>query len=46
MFNAKCESMKDYKCLFYQYSELHVFARQSSVENCYERTNYSIMVSN
>ena len=29
------ESMKDYKCFFYQYSEFHVFPRQSSVENYY-----------
>ena len=42
-----CEtSMKDYKYFFYQYSEFHVFTRQSSVENCYQRTNYNIMVSN
>ena len=38
--------MKDYKYFFYQYSEFHVFTRQSSVENCYQRTNYNIMVSN
>ena len=31
--------MKDYKYLFYQYSEFYVFTRQSSVENCYQRTN-------
>ena len=37
--------MKDYKYFFYQYSEFHVFTRQSSVENCYQRTNYNIMVS-
>ena len=24
----------------------NVFTRQSSVENCYQRTNYNIMVSN
>ena len=29
------QSVKDYKCFFYQYSEFHVFTRQSSVENCY-----------
>ena len=45
-YNAKRESMKDYKYFFYQYSEFHVFTRQSSVENCYQRTNYNIMVSN
>ena len=28
--------MKEYKCFFYQYSEFHVFTRQSSVENCYK----------
>ena len=38
--------MKDYKCFFYLYSEFHVFTRQSSVENCYQRTNYNIMLSN
>ena len=38
--------MKDYKYFFYQYSEFHVFTRQSSVENCYQRTNYNVMVSN
>ena len=38
--------MKDYKYFFYQYSEFHVFTRQSSVENCYQRINYNIMVSN
>ena len=32
--------MKDYKYFF------HVFTRQSPVENCYQRTNYNIMVSN
>ena len=37
--------MKDYKHFFYQYSEFHVFTRQSSVENCYQRTNYKIIVS-
>ena len=31
-YNAKRESMKDCKCFFYQYSEFHVFTRQSSVE--------------
>ena len=44
--NEKRESMKDYKYFFYQYSEHHVFTKQSSVENCYQRTNYNIMVSN
>ena len=34
-YDAKRESVKDYKCFFYQYSEFHVFTRQSSVENCY-----------
>ena len=38
--------MKDYKCFFYQYSDFHVFTRQSSDENCYQHTNYNIMVSN
>ena len=38
--------MKDYKYFFYQYSEFHVFTRQSSIENCYQRTNYNIMVPN
>ena len=38
--------MKDYKYFFYQYLEFHVFIRQSSVENCYKRTNYNIIVSN
>ena len=33
IYNAKRESMKGYKCFFYQYSEFHVFTRQSSVEN-------------
>ena len=33
--------MKDYK-----YLEFHVFTRQSLVENCYQRMNYNIMVSN
>ena len=42
----KRESMKDCKYFFYQYSEFHVFTRQSSVENCYQRTNYNVMVSN
>ena len=32
VYNAKRESMKDYKCFFYQYSKFHVFTRQSSVE--------------
>ena len=45
-YNAKRESMKDYKYFFYQYSKFHVFTRQSSVENCYQRTNYNILVSN
>ena len=45
-YNAKRESMKDYKCFFYQYSDFHVFTRQSSDENCYQHTNYNIMVSN
>ena len=45
-YNAKRESMKDYKYFFYQYSEFHVFTRQSSVESCYQRTNYNIMASN
>ena len=45
-YNAKRESMKEYKYFFYQYSEFHVFTRQSSVKNCYQRTNYNIMVSN
>ena len=44
--NAKRESMKDYKYFFYQTLEFRVFTRQSSVENCYQRTNYNIMVSN
>ena len=35
IYNAKRESMKDYKCFSYQYSEFHVFTRQSSVDNCY-----------
>ena len=35
IYNAKHESMKDYKYYFYQYSEVHVFTRQSSLENCY-----------
>ena len=38
--------MKDYKYFFYQYSEFHVFTRQSSVENCYQCTNYNVTVSN
>ena len=46
IYNAKRESMKDYKHFFCQYSEFHVFTRQSSVENCYQRTNYNIIVSN
>ena len=46
IYNAKRESIKDYKCFFYQYSEFHVFTRQSSVGNCYQRANYNIMVSN
>ena len=46
VFNVKRESVKDYKYFFYQYLEFHVFTRQSSVENCYQRTNYNIMVSN
>ena len=33
IYNVKRESMKDYKGLFYQYSEFHVFTRQSSIEN-------------
>ena len=33
IYNAERESMKDYRCFFYQYSEFHVFTRQSSVEN-------------
>ena len=33
--------MKDYKYFFFQYSEFNVFTRQSSVENCYQRTNYN-----
>ena len=45
-YNAKRESMKDYKYFFYQYWEFHVFTRQSSVENYYQRTNSNIMVSN
>ena len=32
-YNAKRGSVKDYMCFFYQYSEFHVFTRQSSVEN-------------
>ena len=39
IYKAKRESMKDYKYFFYQYLEFHVFTRQSSVENCYQRTN-------
>ena len=35
MYNAQPESVKDYKCFSYQYSEFHVCTRQSSVENCY-----------
>ena len=35
--------MKNYKYFFHQYSEFHVFTRQSSVENCYRRTNYNII---
>ena len=35
-YNVKRESMKDYKCFFYQYWEFHVFTRQSSVENSIE----------
>ena len=44
----KPESVKDYKgkYFFYQYSDFRVFTRQSSVENCYQSTNYNIMVSN
>ena len=40
--------MKDYKYFFYQYSDFHVFTRQSTVENCYQhqRINYNILVSN
>ena len=38
--------MKDYKYFFYKYSQFHVFTRQSSVENCNQRTNYNVMVSN
>ena len=38
--------MKDCKYFFYQYSEFHVITRQSSVENCYQHTNYNIIVSN
>ena len=34
IYNAK--SVKDYKYFFYQYSEFHVFTRQSSVGNCYQ----------
>ena len=45
-YNAKRESVKDCKCFFYQYSDFHVFTRQSSDENCYQRANYNIMVSN
>ena len=41
IYNAKRESMKDYKYFFYQYSKIHVFTRQSSIENCYQRTNYN-----
>ena len=44
--NAKREPMKGYKYFFYQYSEIHVFTRQSSVENCYQRTNCNTMASN
>ena len=44
-YNAKHESLKDYKYFFYLYSEFHVFTRQLSVENCYQHTNYNIMVS-
>ena len=32
-YNAKRELMKDCKYFFSQYSEFHVFTRQSSVEN-------------
>ena len=38
--------MKDYKSFFYQYSEFDAFTIQASVENCYKRTNYNIVVSN
>ena len=31
IYNTKRESMKDYKYFFYQYSEIHVFTRQSSL---------------
>ena len=30
IYNAKCESMKDCKCFFYQYLKFHVFTRQLS----------------
>ena len=33
IYNMERESMKYYKCFFYQYSGFHVFTRQSSVEN-------------
>ena len=46
IYNVKPGSVKDCKYFFYQYSEFHVFTRQSSVENCYQCTNYNIMVSN
>ena len=46
IYIAKRQSMKDCKYFFYQYSQFHVFTRQSSVENCYQPTNYYIMVSN
>ena len=45
-YNAKREPVKDYKYFFYQYSEFHVLTIQLSVENCHQRTNYKIMVSN
>ena len=46
IYNTKCESMKDDKYFFYQYSNFHVFTGQSSIENCYQCVNYNIMVSN
>ena len=38
--------MKDYKYFFYQTLEFRVFTIQSSVENCYQRTNNNILLSN
>ena len=46
IYNAKRESVKEYKYFFYQYSAFHVFTKQSSVENFYQHTNCNTMVLN